>query len=145
VNPIGTQSRSRKELTVIFWKNTKNVRNFSSKSITLISNFFKRGCFGLLFPSESCSTRSEVYFGTNNSALASVANNENLTQSLTIIKIMESIFQKHYHNFKMMCYTSSLYSDIFRNLIIRFRWDFAKQKNMKSEFNFGRHGRTVQW
>jgi hypothetical protein len=45
-------------------------------------NNFKRKFLqeGLLFFSESKSTMSEVYLGINNSAEASVANNENLVK-----------------------------------------------------------------
>jgi hypothetical protein len=65
-------------------------------------------------------------------------------KDLPFIKIMKSIFLKYYYNFKIMSHPSSLSSDIFRNLILWFRWDFAKQKTVNFEFNFGRHGRTVE-
>ncbi len=87
---------------------------------------------------------SEVYFGINNSAEASGANNENLTWRLTIIKIMESIFKNCYYNFKMLFYSSTLSSDKSRNSILFIRKDFVIQKVIVSEFNFGRHGRTVR-
>jgi hypothetical protein len=58
---------------------------------------------------------------------------------------MESIFKNYYYNFKMLFYSSILNSDKSRNLILFFRKDFVIQKVFVSEFNFGRHGRTVLW
>ncbi len=57
---------------------------------------------------------------------------------------MESIFKNYYYNFKMLFYSSTLSSDKSRNSILFFRKDFVIQKVIVSEFNFGRHGRTVQ-
>ncbi len=57
---------------------------------------------------------------------------------------MESIFKNYYYNFKMLFYSSSLYSDKSRNSILFFRKDFVIQKVIVFEFNFGRHGRTVR-
>ncbi len=58
---------------------------------------------------------------------------------------MESIFKNYYYNFKMLFYSSTLSSDKSRNSILFFRKDFVIQKVIVSEFNFGRHGRTVLW
>jgi hypothetical protein len=57
---------------------------------------------------------------------------------------MESIFKNYYYNFKMLFYSSTLSSDKSRNSILFFRKDFVIQKVIVSEFNFGRHGRTVE-
>ncbi len=57
---------------------------------------------------------------------------------------MESIFKNYCYNFKMLFYSSTLSSDKSRNSILFFRKDFVIQKVIVSEFNFGRHGRTVQ-
>ncbi len=56
---------------------------------------------------------------------------------------MESIFENYYYNFKMLSYSSTLSSDKSRNSILFLRKDFVIQKVIVSEFNFGRHGRTV--
>jgi hypothetical protein len=58
---------------------------------------------------------------------------------------MESIFKNYYYNFKMLFYSSTLSSDKSRNSKLFFRKDFVIQKVIVSEFNFGRHGRTVQY
>ncbi len=44
----------------------------------------------------------------------------------------------------MLFYSSTLSSDKSRNSILFFRKDFVIQKVIVSEFNFGRHGRTVE-
>ncbi len=43
----------------------------------------------------------------------------------------------------MLSYSSPLSSDKSRNLILLFLRNFVIQKITISEFNFGRHGRTV--
>ncbi len=45
----------------------------------------------------------------------------------------------------MLFYSSTLSSDKSRNSILFFRKDFVIQKVIVSEFNFGRHGRTVEY